>query len=70
MSDKLLSLATVAERYDVSTRTLRRRLAARDGSAPLPCRVHPFKFRASEVDAHLRRLTVTDQLQSAAGKSL
>lgn len=66
MSDRLLSLAAVAERHGVCTRTLRRRLAARDGSAPLPCRVKPFKFRASDVDAHLRRLTVTDQLQADA----
>lgn len=44
-------------------------VAAVDGApvaAPVPCRVRPFKFRASTVDAHLARLTVTDQLRQAA----
>lgn len=66
MTDRLMGLAAVAARYDISTRTLRRRIAAGDRRVPVPCQVRPFKFKASTVDAHLSRMTVTDQLRAEA----
>lgn len=69
--DRLLSLASVAEVYGVSTRTIRRWLAGDEAArawVAVPCRVRPYRWRASDVSAHLRRLTVADQLQSDARK--
>jgi hypothetical protein len=66
VTDRLLTLAAVAARYAVSTRTARRMVARHDGSIAVPCRVRPMRWRASDVDAHLRRLTITDQLQQEA----
>ena len=64
--DSLLTLAMVADRYAISTRQLRRWMAKGDGSAPPPCRMRPYRFRASDVDAHMARLTVAGSLRRAA----
>jgi hypothetical protein len=66
VTERLLTLADVAARYAVSTRTARRMVARRDGSIALPCRVRPFRWRASDVDRHLRTMTITDQLRRTA----
>lgn len=67
--DRLLSLATVAETFDLSTRQARRHLKARSGRLPAPCQERPYKWRASDVAAHLDGLSVVSQRQQRAKKA-
>lgn len=67
MSDRLLNLAAVAAIYgNVSTRTIRRMVANQDARLPAPCHLRPMQWRQSDIDARLRRLSVTSQLQQEA----
>ncbi len=65
MADRLLTLPAVADIYGVSTRTIHRMLKRGDDSLPLPVRTRPrFKWRQSDIDARLRRLSVVDELRT------
>lgn len=66
MSEQLISLTVVAARYDVSTRTIRRRVQARDGSVAPPRQLRPLKWREADINAHIARMSVAGQLQREA----
>lgn len=67
MAERLLGIASVAERYDnCSTSTIRRMVKKRDPRLPPPCRLRPLQWRESDLDRHLRGLSITNQLQQEA----
>ncbi|MCC6650664.1 MAG: helix-turn-helix domain-containing protein [Candidatus Eisenbacteria bacterium] len=64
MAERLLTLPAVADIYDVCPRTIRRMLKRGDDTLPLPVRTKPrFKWRQSDIDARLRRLSLVDELK-------
>ena len=70
MAERLLGIASVAERYDnCSTSTIRRMVKKRDPRLPAPCHLRPLQWRESDIDARLRRLSVADQLQHETGRT-
>lgn len=59
--DALLRMADIVARYGVSEKTVRRVLKRRDGSIAAPAFDRPWRWRASDVDAHIAGNEVTDQ---------
>lgn len=64
MADRLLTLSAVAAIYGVCTRTIRRMLQRGDDTLPHPVRTRPrYRWRQSDIDARLRRLSLVDELR-------
>lgn len=57
----LIPLREVARRYGLSTKTVRRALIRRDGAIVPPAFDRPWRWRESEVDAHIAGNSVTEQ---------
>lgn len=64
--DSLIGASKVALRYGVTPRHLSRLVKKRDGSVAAPCREHPYRWRVSDVDAHIAGLSVVEQRQQRA----
>lgn len=67
MRDRVVRLKDVAAIYGVSTRTIRRMVAANDGRVAAPWGLFPLRWRQSDIDRHLRRHSVADDVRRRYG---
>lgn len=67
--DRLLSLATVAERFALCPRQVRRHLKAHTGRIPAPCQEKPYRWRESTVAEFIDAMSITSQRQQRAKKA-